>query len=52
MPASPGFYNRPANIQELVDGMVARILDQLDLEHNWGRRWDPEPENEIAIRTK
>ena len=39
MPASPGFYHRPASIAELVDFMVARILDHLDVEHSLGRRW-------------
>jgi len=39
MPAAPGFYHRPASIAELVDFMVARILDHLDVEHTLGRRW-------------
>lgn len=39
MPASPGFYHRPARIEELVDFVVARILDQLGVAHDVGRRW-------------
>ncbi|GAA4362823.1 flavin prenyltransferase UbiX [Kangiella marina] len=39
MPASPGFYNEPKSIDDLVDFMVARILDHLDLEHDLGHRW-------------
>jgi flavin prenyltransferase len=39
MPASPGFYHRPTRIAELVDFVVARILDHLDVEHSLGRRW-------------
>lgn len=39
MPASPGFYNQPASINDLVDFMVARLLDHLDLEHDLGHRW-------------
>lgn len=39
MPANPGFYNRPASIDELVDFMVARILDHLQLEHQLSSRW-------------
>ena len=31
LPASPGFYNRPGNIEELVDMVVARILGQLGI---------------------
>ena len=39
MPASPGFYQRPQSVDELIDFMVARVLDQLDIEHRLGRRW-------------
>ena len=33
LPASPGFYGRPKSVAELVDFVVARILDQLDIPH-------------------
>jgi 4-hydroxy-3-polyprenylbenzoate decarboxylase len=39
MPAAPGFYHRPTTIDELVDFMVARVLDHLDIDHHLGRRW-------------
>jgi 4-hydroxy-3-polyprenylbenzoate decarboxylase len=39
LPASPGFYHRPLSIAELVDFVVARVLDQLHVEHNLGHRW-------------
>ncbi len=39
IPASPGFYHRPTTIEELVDFVVARVLDQLQVEHSLGRRW-------------
>tara|TARA_B100000945_G_scaffold319793_1_gene327938 strand:+ start:212 stop:817 length:606 start_codon:yes stop_codon:yes gene_type:complete len=39
LPASPGFYNSPKNIDDLVDFVVARILDQLGIEHSIGKRW-------------
>ncbi|MDQ3388158.1 MAG: UbiX family flavin prenyltransferase [Gemmatimonadota bacterium] len=39
LPASPGFYGRPESIAELVDFVVARILDHLGVEHEVGRRW-------------
>ena len=39
IPASPGFYHQPTGIEDLVDFMVARILDHLDVEHTIGRRW-------------
>jgi 4-hydroxy-3-polyprenylbenzoate decarboxylase len=39
LPASPGFYHRPQRIEELVDFVVARVLDHLDVEHELGKRW-------------
>jgi flavin prenyltransferase len=42
LPASPGFYHRPAAIEELVDFVVARVLDHLDVEHALGKRWGSE----------
>ena len=37
--ANPGFYYQPAKIEDLVDFVVARILDQLQVEHNLMPRW-------------
>jgi flavin prenyltransferase len=39
MPAAPGFYNAPKSIGDLVDFIVARILDHLDIPHRIGHRW-------------
>ena len=39
LPASPGFYHRPTSIDELVDFVVARVLDHLGVEHELVRRW-------------
>jgi 4-hydroxy-3-polyprenylbenzoate decarboxylase len=39
LPPAPGFYHRPVNIADLVDFVVARILDQLDIEHALVRPW-------------
>lgn len=39
LPASPGFYHRPARIEELVDFVVARVLSQLGVPHTIGPRW-------------
>jgi 4-hydroxy-3-polyprenylbenzoate decarboxylase len=39
LPAAPGFYHRPTRVEELVDFVVARVLDLLDVEHAVGRRW-------------
>ena len=34
LPASPGFYHRPQSIEELVDHLCFRILDQFDIPHS------------------
>ena len=39
IPASPGFYNNPQTIDDLVDFIVARILDQLGIENELTTRW-------------
>lgn len=39
MPASPGFYNNPQSIEDLIDFMVARILDHLSLPQSLQPRW-------------
>jgi len=39
MPACPGFYARPASIEDLIDQIAARILDRLGLELPGARRW-------------
>jgi len=40
MPANPGFYQQPKTLDDIIDFMVARILDHLDITHklvpNWG----------------
>jgi 4-hydroxy-3-polyprenylbenzoate decarboxylase len=39
LPAMPGFYHKPRGIEDIVDFMVARILDQLGIEHNLVDPW-------------
>lgn len=39
LPAAPGFYHAPREIGDLVDFVVARILDHLGVEHSVGKRW-------------
>lgn len=39
LPASPGFYMQPQTINELIDFIVARILDQLGIEQDLMPRW-------------
>src|SRR6266446_4754601 len=39
IPAAPGFYHRPTQVSELVDFIVQRILDHLELDIEIARRW-------------
>jgi len=39
MPAAPGFYHKPKVIADLVDFMVARILDHFDVKQDLASRW-------------
>jgi len=39
MVISPAFYTRPETIDDLVDMVVARVLDHLGVEHDLGVRW-------------
>lgn len=39
MPPCPGFYHRPASIEQLVSQFVGRILEQLGLPHDLYARW-------------
>ncbi len=43
LPASPGFYQRPRTLDDLVGGITARVLDQLGIENRRSPRWkDPD----------
>ncbi len=39
MPAAPGFYHQPKSVEDLVDFMVARVLDHLGVEQGLVPRW-------------
>ncbi|ROS01381.1 4-hydroxy-3-polyprenylbenzoate decarboxylase [Sinobacterium caligoides] len=40
IPASPGFYQQPSSVQEMIDFIVARILDQLGIAQTLLPAWD------------
>lgn len=42
LPASPGFYHGAKTVDDLVNFVVARICDQLGVEHNLAKRWGEE----------
>jgi len=44
LPANPSFYAGPRTIQDMVDTVVARVLDHLGLPHNLVPRWSEEKE--------
>ena len=39
MPANPGFYENPDSLQDVIDFMVSRVLDHLDVPHQLMKRW-------------
>jgi 4-hydroxy-3-polyprenylbenzoate decarboxylase len=39
LPASPGFYHRPVDIDGLVDHLAGKVLDSLRIPHTLFRRW-------------
>jgi 4-hydroxy-3-polyprenylbenzoate decarboxylase len=39
LPASPGFYHHPKTVEQLVDFVVARVLDQMGIAHGLMKRW-------------
>ena len=39
LPPSPGFYHRPDSVEDMIDFVVARILDQLKVPHQLLQRW-------------
>ena len=51
-PPVPAFYARPANLNEMIDQTVGRVLDLFDLESDGLRRWgEPATEGERPLRS-
>jgi 4-hydroxy-3-polyprenylbenzoate decarboxylase len=42
LPAMPGFYQRPESVADLVNFLVGKILDSLEIEHQLFKRWGTE----------
>lgn len=50
LPPSPGFYHHPQKVEDLVDFVVARVLDQLRVPHRLMQRWGEDLEAQAAPR--
>lgn len=50
LPASPGFYHRPKSIDDLVDHLCFRILDQFDIPHSKKSEWTGDEVSKPASR--
>lgn len=42
LPPSPGFYHHPQSVQDIVDFVVARVMDQIGVPHTLMQRWGEE----------
>jgi len=45
LPAMPAYYTRPQTVEDMVDFVVARVLDQLQVEHSLLKRWGTDSAN-------
>jgi flavin prenyltransferase len=50
MPPMPAFYNRPKTVDDMVDHIVARMLDQFGIEADFAKRWDGEMRRKSSAR--
>ncbi|MHC4893219.1 MAG: UbiX family flavin prenyltransferase, partial [Planctomycetota bacterium] len=45
LPAMPGFYHAPRDMDDLIGHVVGKVLDRLGIEHQVGARWKGIPED-------
>ena len=50
LPPMPAFYNRPASLDDIVDHVVARVLDQFNIEASFAKRWDGQMTHAVPVR--
>lgn len=50
LPPMPAFYNKPASLDDVIDHIVARTLDQFDIDASFARRWDGEMDRAGSVR--
>ncbi len=51
LPASPGWYHGVRSVNDLIDFIVARILDQLGIEHQLMKRWGGEESGKLKVES-
>lgn len=49
LPPMPAFYNRPSSVDDIVDHIVARVLDQFGIDAAFARRWDGRMERTAPV---
>ena len=49
-PTNPGFYLHPRSVEDIVDFVVARVLDQIGIQHDVSKRWDQQLADEQVKR--
>lgn len=50
LPPVPAFYNRPATLDDIVDHIVARVLDQFGIDAAFAKRWDGKMDHAASVR--
>jgi flavin prenyltransferase len=48
----PAFYNQPQTLDDMVDHIVARMLDQFGIEADFAKRWSGEMRRESTARRR
>jgi 4-hydroxy-3-polyprenylbenzoate decarboxylase len=50
VPPMPAFYNKPATVDDIIDHIVARVLDQFDIDAAFAKRWDGKMSRPAPVR--
>jgi 4-hydroxy-3-polyprenylbenzoate decarboxylase len=51
LPPMPAFYNKPVTLDDMVDHIVARVLDQFDIDAAFAKRWDGQMSHSAPLRS-
>jgi flavin prenyltransferase len=51
LPPMPAFYNKPASLDDMVDHIVARVLDQFEIDAALAKRWDGQMSHVPPVRS-